>query len=297
MTLLLDTKTLTDCLYAAQAAALRAGNRIMTFFGGVIEPMDKGYGYDKSDLVTKADQEAQEIIEKILINYHPQIGFLAEENGQDQNQGRFEKPYFWSVDPIDGTHAFVQQQNGFAVSIALVANNGEPILGVCYFPAFEKLFYGIKNRGTWVNESRVSLSNLQGDIKILISEAETLPRERNAFFHHLCDTLSHINGINKTKPEMITAPVHKGCMILTEEFPVLYYGVPRGELGVSLWDLSAIAAIIQAAGGYVSDIFGKPLELNRKASTFIHHKGFVFASSKEMGEATVAAFQQFRFKV
>jgi len=297
MSLLLDTKTLTDCLYAAQAAALRAGNRIMTFFGGSLEHMDKGYGYDKSDLVTIADQEAQEIIEKILIDYHPQIGFLAEENGQDQNQERFEKPYFWSVDPIDGTHAFVQQQNGFAVSIALVANSGEPILGVCYFPALKKLCYGIQNQGSWVNESPVSLSNLQGDIKILISEAEILPRERNAFFHHLCDSLSRINGINKTKPEMITAPVQKGCMILTEASPVLYYGVPRGELGVSLWDLSAIAAIILAAGGYVSDIFGNPLDLNRKESTFIHHKGFVFASSKEMGEATVTAFQQFGFKV
>ena len=146
MTLLLDTKTLTDCLYAAQAAALRAGNRIMTFFGGVIEPMDKGYGYDKSDLVTKADQEAQEIIEKILINYHPQIGFLAEENGQDQNQGRFEKPYFWSVDPIDGTHAFVQQQNGFAVSIALVANNGEPILGFKQIEVLQVFTMGADNQ-------------------------------------------------------------------------------------------------------------------------------------------------------
>jgi fructose-1,6-bisphosphatase/inositol monophosphatase family enzyme len=293
---ILDEKALTNCLYAAQAAALRAGNRIMTFFGGSLDRMNKGYGNDKSDLVTKADQEAQKVIEKILVEYHPSIGFLAEENGFDLSQDRFEKPYFWSVDPIDGTHAFVQQQNGFAVSIALVAQNGDPILGVCYFPATGKLFYGIRNRGTWLNESPVSLSNLRGDIKILISEAETIPRERNAFFHHLCDTLSDINGINKTKPEMVTAPVQKGCMILTETTPVLYYGVPRGELGVSLWDLSAIAAIILAAGGYVSDIFGNPLDLNRKKSTFIHHKGFVFTSSKEMGNATVSAFKQFNFK-
>jgi fructose-1,6-bisphosphatase/inositol monophosphatase family enzyme len=296
MTSSLDDKTLTNCLYAAQAAALRAGNRIMTFFGRSMDIMNKGYGSEKSDLVTRADQEAQEIIEKILFEYHPSIGFLAEENGFDQTQDRFEKPYFWSVDPIDGTHAFVRQQNGFAVSIALVAQNGEPILGVCYFPATEKLFYGIKNRGTWLNESPVCLSNLQGDIKILISEAETLPRERNAFFHHLCDTLSHINGINKAKPEMVTAPVQKGCMILTETTPVLYYGVPRGDLGVCLWDLSAIAAIILAAGGYVSDIFGNPLDLNRKKSTFIHHKGFVFTGSKEMGNATVSAFKKFNYK-
>lgn len=296
MTLTLDNKALTDCLYAAQAAALRAGNQIMTFYGGTFEQMNKGYGNDKSDLVTQADKEAQKVIENILLDYHPQIGFLAEENGHDQNQDRFEKPYFWSVDPIDGTHAFVQQQNGFAVSIALVKQDGTPVLGVCYFPATGKLFYGVQNRGTWINETPVILSKLQGDIKILISEAETLPRDRNAFFHHLCDSLSLINGINKTKPEMVTAPVQKGCMLLAEGSPILYYGVPRGELGVSLWDLSAIAALVLAAGGYVSDIFGNPLALNRKASTFIHHKGFVFASSKKMGETTVSAFKAFNFK-
>lgn len=291
----LNETELLNCLYAAQAAAMRAGSRIMNFFTGSVETMSKGYGYEKSDLVTQADMEAQQIIEKVLVNYHPQIGFLAEENGFDTGTSRFEKPYFWSVDPMDGTKAFVLGEKGFAISIALLEQSGKPILGVCYFPASGNLFYGIIGQGAWFNEEKIKLSaeNLKGDLKLLISEAETIPRERNAFFHHLCDGLSEITSINKTKPEMMIAPVHKGCVIIESDSPILYYGVPRDQLGVSLWDLSAIAVIVEAAGGYVSDMFGNPLELNRKESTFVHHKGFVFASTEEIGLKTIEAFQGF----
>jgi fructose-1,6-bisphosphatase/inositol monophosphatase family enzyme len=46
------------------------------------------------------------------------LGLLTEELADDGS--RFEKDYFWSIDPLDGTLPFTQGKPGYAVSIALV---------------------------------------------------------------------------------------------------------------------------------------------------------------------------------
>lgn len=290
----LSQSELKNCLYAASTAAMRAGARILSYYGKELDlHTSKGFGYEKSDLVTQADKEAQEIIESILVDYHPEIGFLAEEDGQNANPSRFEKPYFWSVDPLDGTKPFVNHLNGFAVSIGLVAQDGTPILGVAYFPVFGDLFHGIVGDSAYHNEHKLGMAENTGAVKLYLSEAETLPPQKNAFYHTLCENLT-TSGFAKTKAETIMAPVHKGCLLADGNEPAVYYGLPRKKLGVSLWDFAAISAIVTAAGGFVFDIYGEPLELNRADSTFMHHRGFLMATSKEIAETTLSTFQQFK---
>ena len=289
----LSDQDLKNCLYAASTAAMRAGARILSYYGKELDlHTSKGFGYEKSDLVTQADKEAQEIIESILCDYHPEIGFLAEEDGQDGNQSRFEKPYFWSVDPMDGTKAFVNRLNGFAVSIALVKQSGEAILGVCYFPVFADLFYGSLGQNAFHNEHQLKLNNDTKSIKLYLSEAESLPPKNNEFYHDLSASFIK-SGFSKIKAETIMAPVHKGCLLADGNEAAVYYGLPRQKLGVSLWDLAAISAIVTATGGHVSDIYGNPLDLNRKDSTFVHHRGFLFATSTEIAETTLNTFSKY----
>ena len=47
---------------------------------------------------------------------------------------RLTKDYFWCIDPLDGTLPFIEGGNGYAVSIALVAASGEPILAAVHQP-------------------------------------------------------------------------------------------------------------------------------------------------------------------
>lgn len=285
---------LTHCLYAATTAAMRAGARIMSYYGTELDlGKGKGTGYEKSDLVTQADRESQEIIESILVDFHPDIGFLAEEGEQNVNRSRFEKPYFWSVDPMDGTKPFINHLNGFAVSIGLVKQSGEPVLGVCYFPVFGDLYHGIVGRGAWHNEHQIQLTKSSDTVKIYLSEAESLSPRNNRIYHAICDSLI-ATGIKKIKPETIMAPVHKGCLLLDGSEFGLYYGLPRKPLGVSLWDLAAIAALYHACGGYVSDIYGHPLDLNRADSTYIHHNGFIFASHSDIAQTVIDSFHPFK---
>ena len=62
---------------------------------------------------------------------------------------------------------------------------------------------------------------------------------------------------------------------------------------LSVWDFSAIAPIVIASGGIVSDIFGENLDLNRKDSTFVHHKGFLFSTSKELHAIVIDTFKPY----
>jgi 3'-phosphoadenosine 5'-phosphosulfate (PAPS) 3'-phosphatase len=292
----LSPRELQDCLYAAITAAMRAGARIMSYYGRHIDISHKNYGYEKSDLVTAADKEAQQIIESVLIDYHPDIGFLGEEDGQQDNPSRFVKPYFWAVDPLDGTKAFIDHLNGFGVSIGLVAQDGTPILGVVYLPAFGDLFYGIVGKGAWHNERQIDLSkpNFARDkVKFLLSEAESIPKKNNDVYHEIVENFSQ-NKFKKIIPETLISPVHKGSLLLYTDSICVYYGVPRVPLGVSIWDFAAIAAIISAAGAHVSDMFGDMLDLNRKGSTFCHHRGFLFSNDKQAANLILSSFNKFK---
>lgn len=289
----LSQSELKDCLYAATTAALRAGIRIRSYYGRELEVGRKGFDYEKSDLVTIADKEAQDVIEGILHDFHPEIGFLAEENGHDSNSTRFEKPYFWSIDPLDGTKAFVNHMNGFAVSIGLVKQDGTPLLGVVYFPSTDGLYYSYEGKGAFFHDRKLHMPEESGKVKLLISEAETLSPINNKFYNQLSADLLENEQIKKVNPEMIIAPVQKGTMIANGECPTIWYGLPRKKLGVSLWDFAAIAAIVKHSGGHVSDMYGNPLDLNRKDSTILHHKGFLMTTSGELANDTLSTFKKF----
>jgi 3'(2'), 5'-bisphosphate nucleotidase/myo-inositol-1(or 4)-monophosphatase len=288
-------KELNNCLHVATSAALQAGQVIRKYYGSKnLEIGDKGYGYEKSALVTIADKRAQKIIEKMLIGYDERIGFLGEEDGYDKNPERFTKDFHWSVDPLDGTKAFVVRNNGFAVSIALVKKNGEPLIGVTYFPALDDLYTAIKGNGAFKNNSKIFVPKLDGKVKFLLSEAETLAPEKNQFYNALKESVEDIKQVKSVKPEAHVAPVYKGCLVADSDEPVIYYGIPRKKLGVSVWDFAAIAIIVKESGGYVSDIYGNPLELNRKDSTLMHHKGFLLTTSKELHELTLETFKKMK---
>ncbi len=76
-----------------------------------------------------ADDEAERVIRKLLLEAGPGWGYRGEETG-------FQPPavgdaHIWLVDPNDGTESMQDGFRGHAVSIALL-RAGEPVLGVVY---------------------------------------------------------------------------------------------------------------------------------------------------------------------
>ena len=61
--------------------------------------------------------------------------------------------------------------------------------------------------------------------------------------------------------------------------PACHFKFPKSQDGGgSLWDYAATACLYQESGATVSDAFGNPLDLNRSDSTFMNHRGALYAT-------------------
>lgn len=92
---------------------------------------------DKS-LVTRGDTEGEDIIRRHLAPFMEQhgFGFLGEETGRTEGASGYD----FVVDPIDGTTNYALGDPNWLVSIG-ITYHGEPVAGVTYQPAVDKLYY------------------------------------------------------------------------------------------------------------------------------------------------------------
>ena len=138
-------------LRALEDVARRAGDAALKHFQQGIVPEKKP---DRSP-VTVADREAEQIIRDFVQSAHPDAGFLGEETGTygDRAEIRF------SVDPIDGTRAFVRGWSTWSVLLGVEAD-GVPVVGIAYMPAAGDFFVAVQGQGTTRNGERVQVSKL-----------------------------------------------------------------------------------------------------------------------------------------
>ena len=87
------------------------------------------------------------------------------------------------------------------------------------------------------------------------------------------------------------------AMHALENRPGCHLKLPKPEAGGgSLWDYAATACIFEEAGAVVTDMFGNPLDLNREDSTFMNHRGVLYAN--DAGLATkIRELNKSKFKI
>lgn len=90
-------------------------------------------------LVSAVDLESHRAIQNILA--HTGIPIISEEGELPPFAERVKWPWFWLVDPLDGTEAYLTNRQGFAVNIALCDGSG-PVLGIIADPLSSKLYAG-----------------------------------------------------------------------------------------------------------------------------------------------------------
>jgi myo-inositol-1(or 4)-monophosphatase len=117
----------------AEEVAREAGAQLREAFAGPV----KGLASKSSptDLVSAADQGAEELIHARLAAARPDDGFLGEEGGSSESSSGLR----WIVDPLDGTTNFLFGLPQWAVSIACEDADGV-LLGVIYDPLRGELF-------------------------------------------------------------------------------------------------------------------------------------------------------------
>lgn len=259
-------------------AALAAGKIIRSYMKSElrVESKEDGGSNIASQVVTKVDKECEE---EILSYLRPtcethDLALLTEETEDDGS--RFEKDYFWCVDPIDGTLAFINKEPDFSVSIALVSREGEAVVGVVYDPSTDTVYHGAKGHGVFKNEKPLQLPE-SNDYLTHISDKPLTKTSRPDDLMRLLHDKAEELGLSGLKVVQGGGSVLNAIRVL-EHPPATMIKHPKKAIGGgSLWDYASTACLFHELGYRATNFEGGPLDLNRKDSTFMHHEGVYYA--------------------
>ena len=90
--------------------------------------------------VTDGDLAVDEILRIKIKSLTPQIPIISEETVSSNIKINEKDKTFWLVDPIDGTRDYIKKNEEYTLNAALIVN-ANPVLGVVYAPAKERLFF------------------------------------------------------------------------------------------------------------------------------------------------------------
>ena len=178
------------------------------------------------DFVTKTDKHVEKILIEELSKTKKNYSFLSEEIGSIENK---DKDNIWIIDPIDGTTNFLHGIPHFAICIALESKK-EIISGLIYDPIKDEMFYAEKNKGAYLNNQRLRVSNKNSLDQCLFS--------------------SNHEGVKFSNLNMR----YSGCAALDLAY------VASGRLDgffhnkINIWDVAAGALLVEEAGGIVNDL-------------------------------------------
>ncbi|WP_397445247.1 3'(2'),5'-bisphosphate nucleotidase CysQ [Polaribacter sp. R77954] len=271
----MDLQNLTDI---AIKAALAAGKVIQKYMNEDFTILENKTGDSiASQVLTEVDLKSEKIILSHLLPTCKidNLGLLSEE--QEDDKSRFKKDFFWCIDPIDGTLAFIKKQAGFSVSIALISKQGVPQIGVVFDPTTNNLYYAIKDKGAFKNGQPWQLEAPNNYLTYTIEKKVSDLPEKEEFIKVL--------NREKEKLKLDNIKEHFGsgsvlnAITVAENRPAIMFKFPKDEKGGgSFWDYAATVCIFNELALEAKDFYGNVLELNSEKSTYMNEKGIFYRS-------------------
>ena len=275
----LDLQSLAE---TAVAAARSAGQIISQSSNQEIEVEHKDGGHSyASQVVTEVDRKAQDAILEILNSASDEYDFALLTEESEDDHSRFQKEYFWCIDPLDGTLPFTKKEPGYSVSIALVAKCGKPQIGVVYDPVHDVLWEAAIGRGVKKNDQPWMMNSNSEVLTFTYDRSFEEHPERQRVLDEL-NSYAQAIGLTKVHATQYGGAVINACHAL-ESAPGCHFKFAKPEEGGgSIWDYAATACLFEQAGASVSNVYGDALDLNRPGSTFMNHRGAVYATDTSL---------------
>lgn len=217
----------------------------MPYFRGAYATAHKA---DRSP-VTDADHAADAAIKPALAALLPGVTVVTEESiAAAPTPEALAEARYWLVDPLDGTREFVAHRAEFTVNIALVEKR-RPLLGVLHVPA-QDITYAAAGAGTAV---KIAGAGAGAPIAARAAPAAGLVVAHSRSHNSRTDLEEFLAPFRVSERVVVGSALKFG--LIAEGKADLY---PR--LGpTSEWDTAAGQAILEAAGGAVTDHAGKAL--------------------------------------
>ncbi|MEX5563282.1 histidinol-phosphatase [Pseudophaeobacter sp. 1A16562] len=229
-------------LDVAQKMADAAGAAILPYFRSATLGADNKLE-DGFDPVTVADREAELAMRAVLAQLRPDDGILGEEFAPvEGSSGRT-----WVLDPIDGTRGFISGTPTWGVLIAMSEADG-PVLGVIDQPYTGERFIGAPGLAQMTGpQGARDLATRNGtalDQAILFTTFPEVgtPEERAGF--------ERVSG--KVRLTRYGMDCYAYALLAAGQIDLVI------EAGLNAYDVQAPIAVIQAAGGVVTDWEGGP---------------------------------------
>ena len=200
--------------------------------------------------VSNGDLEVNKILTKKILKLTPDIPIVSEETSH--NKSKDDLKDFWLIDPIDGTYDYINNKEEFTLNAGLILNR-KAVAGLINVPAKNRMFYSYGKNNSF---------EFTRNIKTKLD----------------CKKLSPLNSVkvvsysDKLKPEIekihkklgVTEYVKmksslKFCVIASGEFDG-YVAEPRA----CEWDIAAGHAILENAGGIITDFDGNEITYGKK---------------------------------
>ncbi|QYX56127.1 inositol monophosphatase family protein [Roseovarius sp. SCSIO 43702] len=251
-----------DLISTAHALADAARASVLPHFrrAGLSADNKEAAGFDP---VTEGDRAAERAMRAILETRRPDDGILGEEYGRvDGTSG-----LTWVLDPIDGTRGFLSGTPTWGVLIS-VADASGPLYGLIDQPYIGERFEGGFGRARVVGP--------RGEAPLAVRGGR--PLDEAILF--------------STFPELGSAPEADAFRAVSQKARLTRFGmdcyayalIAAGQIdlviesGLQPYDIHAPIAVIEAAGGIVTDWQGNPA----------HHGGrAIAAAAREQHEAAL----------
>lgn len=259
-------------------AAFAAGATIQQYMNKdvLVEKKKEGTSY-ASQVITAVDRECELVILSHLLPTCREfnLALLSEETEDDGS--RFEKDYFWCIDPMDGTLAFINKQPGFSVSIALVARDGTPYIGVVFDPSTGTMYHAVKGNGAYKNDRAWEIKHTN-DYLTYVTDRKLKDTPHSDEIKRLLHENVEKFKLNGVKEINGAGSVLNGILVL-ENGPACMLKLPKKERGGgSIWDFAATACIYQELALVATNFEGGKLDLNKENDTFMHHEGIFYSN-------------------
>jgi histidinol phosphatase-like enzyme (inositol monophosphatase family) len=195
------------------------------------------------DPVTAADRAAEDAMRAVLARLRPDDSILGEERGATQGTSGLT----WVLDPIDGTRGFLSGTPTWGVLVAL-ADQAGPFLGLIDQPYIGERFSGGLGRACVTGPAGASP----------LSTRPARPLDQAILFSTFPEVGTRAEGVAFRR-------VARAARLVRYGTDCYAYGLLAAgqidlviEAGLQPYDIQAPIAVIEAAGGLVTDWRGQP---------------------------------------
>jgi 3'(2'), 5'-bisphosphate nucleotidase len=214
--------------------AYDAGKAIMEIYSQ--DDFSVEYKDDNSPL-TKADKAAHEIIIAGLRKVYPSIPVISEEAEVPQYSQREKWERFFLIDPLDGTKEFINRNGDFTVNIALIEDR-QPVAGVVFAPALEKMYYALKGKGAWRSVAQEKAEKLPVDgelstrpengIRVVASKSH-MNSETEEFIRNLYGKFAVVDTVQRGSSLKICSVAEGSADVYPRMGPTMEWDVAAGH--------------------------------------------------------------------